>query len=285
MESWLEIGAKAVEYAATLLLVGAVGLRWVLVPQVRSTLYTSHSRVLRADAEGIFLGAAALLIAGLALRVVAHTVAAFGFEEAWRWENLRVIAVESRWGGGWQRQCAVGALVLATAMGARRLPALIPVTSVAAIAFCFVLPLLGHAAGEPSRVAIHGLHVLAAGLWVGTLSCMLIVRSDESRAVRAVLLQAFAPLAMGSVGFLLASGVVAARTYLDAWSNLWTTEYGRLLLLKLAGVALVLALGAANWWRMHRAGKPPHARLARAEMIAAGLVVAVTAWLTETAHP
>lgn len=285
MESWLEIAAKAIVYAAALLLVGAVGLRWVLLPQVKHGLSPAQQQAVASDASRVLLAAASVLVAGLVLRLLAHTVAAFGLQDGWTWDNIRLIAVESRWGGGWQRQIAVAAVVLAAAVVWRAFARSGLVAALAAVGFCFALPLLGHAGGEASRVAIHGFHVLAAGLWVGTLSCMMLASSEGSRAVRPILLHAFGPLAMASVGFLFATGLLTAWTYLGTVSNMWSTEYGRLLTLKLAGVAAVLSLGGANWWRMHRHGSLPVSRFAKLEVIVAGLVVMLTAWLSETGHP
>lgn len=285
MEFWLEVVAKAVTYAAALLVVGTAGHRWVLLPQATDGFSSRQRQALAADADRILRWSAGMLVVGLTLRVFAHTAAAFGFEDAWRWENVRLIAVESRWGASWQRQFAVAVLLLLAAITTSAFPHARPAAGIASIAFCFVTPLLGHASGETSAVAVHGFHVLAAGGWVGTLGCVMLAGSDVSRALRPALLRAFAPLAMAGVGLLLATGAVAAWTYVGVPSNLWTTEYGRLLSLKLMGVALVLGLGGANWWRLHRRARLPREGVAWTEVLLSGAVVALTAWLTETGHP
>ena len=41
---------------------------------------------------------------------------------------------------------------------------------------CITLPLTGHAAGHPAQIALHALHVLAAGVWLGTLAAVVLMR-------------------------------------------------------------------------------------------------------------
>jgi putative copper export protein len=73
-------------------------------------------------------------------------------------------------------------------------------------------------------------------------------------------------------------------------ASLWESTYGRLLLLKLAFVAIVVVLGALNWRRMMpRLGDEDSARritrTAGAELTIAALVLAVTAVLVSTSPP
>ena len=146
-------------------------------------------------------------------------------------------------------------------------------------------PRLGHAAGETDRLIVHGAHMLAGGLWLGTLLSTVVVPSAAVRELRPALLKAFAPLAMIGFATLAATGAFAAWTYLGALSNLWTTTYGRLLGFKLLLVLDALTLGGLNWWRMHRLGLPPLTGAAIAEAVVAVGIVIVTGWLTETEHP
>jgi putative copper export protein len=65
---------------------------------------------------------------------------------------------------------------------------------------------------------------------------------------------------------------------------LWSTEYGRALLMKLGGVAAVGVCGWVNW-RGVRRGAPPNRIVMTVEWVAAVAVLALTAQLTETEHP
>jgi putative copper export protein len=78
------------------------------------------------------------------------------------------------------------------------------------------------------------------------------------------------------------TGLLLAYFYVGTPANLVGTPYGRLLLAKLALVAGIAACGFINWRRVQVAGAPSTARL---ELALAGLVVIVTAFLTETEHP
>jgi copper transport protein len=82
---------------------------------------------------------------------------------------------------------------------------------------------------------------------------------------------------------------VSAVLHLDALNQLWTTGYGRTLLLKIGTVALVAAVGAWNWRavrpRLSATGPGPLRRSAPLELLAAAIVLALTAVLVATPTP
>jgi copper transport protein len=88
---------------------------------------------------------------------------------------------------------------------------------------------------------------------------------------------------------VVASGLLAAWLRLPTVASLWESSYGRILLLKLAFVALVVVLGALNWRRLSRLGDDGAAqritRTASVELTIAALVLAVTAVLVSTSPP
>ena len=108
----------------------------------------------------------------------------------------------------------------------------------------------GHARVQGGvAVVSDGLHVLAASAWAGGLAFLLLalwrVRGDRwGLAARAV--PRFSALAVVSISALLTAGVVSGFLEVRTWSGLWETTYGRLLLVKVALVLPVLALGAFN---------------------------------------
>jgi putative copper export protein len=92
---------------------------------------------------------------------------------------------------------------------------------------------------------------------------------------------------MVCVASLATTGLFAAWAHLPSVGALVSTGYGRLLVLKLALVAVVLGLGALNWKkltpRLHEAGGTNTLRRAAAvELLAAQLVLLVTALLVRT---
>ena len=100
----------------------------------------------------------------------------------------------------------------------------------------------------------------------------------------AAMVAAFSRIAVGAVALLAASGTVNAWMHLDAFSQLWTTPWGQTLLVKLAVVAGVMAMGFYNW----RVVRPALAQSPRPSLLAlpavlelalAAAALAVTSWL------
>ena len=130
----------------------------------------------------------------------------------------------------------------------------------------------GHAAGvDPAwyGIGLDAIHLLAAGLWAGGIAALALVRppggwrSTEAR----VLLARFTPVALAAFGTTVVAGGLEAITQLGSISALFDTAYGRVLLVKMALVALMLPLSAMAW-RLKR----PHLRIEAT--LAAGVVAA-----------
>ncbi|WP_287885656.1 MULTISPECIES: copper resistance CopC/CopD family protein [Paracoccus] len=103
----------------------------------------------------------------------------------------------------------------------------------------------GHAAtaapGLLMRPAVAA-HVLAAALWIGALVPLL---ADLARG-RCGALRWFSRLIPWVLAVVLASGTAIALVQLGRPAALWSTDYGRVLLVKLGLVALMLAVALAN---------------------------------------
>jgi copper transport protein len=130
----------------------------------------------------------------------------------------------------------------------------------------------GHAAGvDPAwyGIGLDAIHLLAAGLWAGGIAALALVhppggwRSGEAR----VLLARFTPVALAAFGTTVVAGGLEAITQLGSIQALFGTAYGRVLLVKMALVALMLPLSAMAW-RLKR----PHLRIEAA--LAVGVVAA-----------
>lgn len=286
MGEWIEIGAKDVAYAGVLLTFGCAVAELVLLPRTAS----SEPQVLAASSRlrSVQLVGAGALLGALLLRAFGHTVAAFDLPDALQFENLRIIALESRWGEAWRQQMVAAALLFGGTIWARLDPGRFPALAVAALALLVSVELTrtGHAASQPWGWLLHGTHLAAAGAWAGTLASVLLLSTPTTSALRPALLRAFAPVAMLSVAVLAGTGLVATWRYLGPWSNLWMTTYGLTLLVKVAVVADMLVLGAVNWRRLHAgdssAAVPPTAWI---EIAMAVVVVMATGLLSETEHP
>jgi putative copper resistance protein D len=120
----------------------------------------------------------------------------------------------------------------------------------------------GHAAGTPGLAgAVHlsadALHLLAAGAWIGgllPLGLILVTAYSEGESgwvpiARTATLR-FSRLGIASVGTLLATGVVNTWILAGSVPALIGTDYGHLLLIKIALFAMMMALAAINRLRL-----------------------------------
>lgn len=226
-----------------------------------------------------------LLLVSLTFRLLMQTASAFGLDDLWAGDNLRIVAIESRWGNGWRLQAWAAAGMLGTVL---LWPARLAWVTFAtcAVGLALAMPALGHAAGNPARMVLHGLHILGAAAWLGTLGVVTLtawLRPGFEASVT-TLLRRFSPVALVSAATVSASGLIAAWTYVGSWAAMWTTPYGRVLLAKLVGVAIILACGLANWRNAQR-GKPPRRAILTLEWVAALFVIGATGALTEAEHP
>jgi copper transport protein len=124
----------------------------------------------------------------------------------------------------------------------------------AALALLPLPTLAGHAldAGRPRiEIAVDLLHVTAASLWLGGLvSLGLALREGGEREP---MVRRFSNIAVPAVAVLAATGVIRAFSELDALSQLWTTGYGRTLIVKSALLAILVSVGWLNrYWLIPR---------------------------------
>ncbi|MGA3236309.1 MAG: CopD family protein [Bryobacteraceae bacterium] len=294
----LEASAKALLYASLLVGIGASAARWLLLRRAIAELGADLVPAIEQSVARIALGAASLALAACGLRVWTHTVAAFGFDGARSWDTLRLIALHSRWGQSWGIQF-IAALVFMAACAAtvwRR--TFWPLATLSVVGFTATIPLLGHASGDTARMAVHALHILAAGVWLGTLSAVLLISVPPasfgpmgtpltSRRMRLLILRRFSPIALPSAATVVAAGLVASWFYVGAVSNLWTTAYGRLLVLKAGLVVGISACGYVNWRHVRKLHEKSasSASIVVLEATLAAAVAIVTGYLTEIGHP
>ena len=148
---------------------------------------------------------------------------------------------------------------------------------------------------------VNAVHILAASTWLGTLTVMLfsgiriLARAPtggQSREhVTANIIDAFTPVALTAATLMGITGATAAWLHIKRLPNLWGTDYGRALIVKLCFVAAVVVMGWWNWKRVKPSltdGDQGLARLNRsatAEVVLAAIVLAVTAVLVTLPSP
>jgi copper resistance protein D len=131
-----------------------------------------------------------------------------------------------------------------------------------AAAFAAALAFAGHAAaGDGIEGAIHltadVLHLIAAAAWVGALVPLALVLAaakgaagPSALAVARTATLRFSTLGIASVGTVLATGIVNTYELVGGWAALFGTDYGRLLLVKIALFLAMLAIAAVNRMRL-----------------------------------
>jgi copper transport protein len=137
----------------------------------------------------------------------------------------------------------VAALVFLAWLTERRL--LLWIAFVAGLALASGLSLSGHSSATRAESAADWLHLCAAILWIGGLVQLALVRRD------AVAFRRFSRLATGCVAVLVGAGVFLSVERLPQLHDLWTSSYGRILLVKLALVAVALSWGALHRFLGH----------------------------------
>jgi copper transport protein len=126
----------------------------------------------------------------------------------------------------------------------------------------FTPGLSGHAVAVPGRAPLALLadagHLLGAGGWLGSLLVVLgigipaALRIEERHRGPAIaeVVNTFSVTALIFAGLVVVTGVVGAWIHLGSVPALWQTDYGRVLLIKLAILSLVLMLGSYNFLRI-----------------------------------
>ena len=184
----------------------------------------------------------------------------------------------------------LGWLLQAAAVHVRQRAELVAFAS-SALLLCASFVMTGHIstlnAGARGLLA---LHVLAVMLWIGALYPLLLFSRRPERVQVQKLMRIFGTLALGIVAGLLLSGLYLVAQVLQTPSELWSTPYGRTLLLKLTGVCALLLFAAVN--KLVLVPKlllaDTRAALRRSigmELGVALVVLAVTSWLTTVTGP
>ena len=160
----------------------------------------------------------------------------------------------------------------------------------AAVAFLALVPmaLTGHASGTANHgMAVNslGLHLLAISIWVGGLIALTVVR------YRAGVSQAevgrFSSLALFSFGLVFLSGLINAQLRIGTLEN-WMSEYGILVLLKMAALAVLGIIGAAYRRKLVASiSSKPKAfwRIVGLELAIMAIAIGLAAGLSRTAPP
>jgi putative copper resistance protein D len=153
---------------------------------------------------------------------------------------------------------------------------------------------VGHTTLQSPRwipAALLFIHLAVVAFWFGALLPLHLVNSREPPAVAGRIVERFSKVAIALVPGLLVAGALLAIELLPTLEAL-NSAYGRLLLLKVSGFAVLMGLAAVNKWRLGPALLAADPRAARAfsrsvlaEYVLIAAVLCVTAVLTTFYSP
>jgi len=174
----------------------------------------------------------------------------------------------------------------AAAALAPRVRPLLPVAGGCSLLLLAAPTLSGHALDSDQSWALSVpadlAHLAAAAVWLGGLVSLLVVlpRADLTPDARAAIMRRFSTAALVAVAVLGASGVLRALTELRAVDQLWSTTYGRALIVKAGLLLPVLALGRLNRTRLFGAAASLR-RGVRFEVLLLAAIVATVSVLVQ----
>jgi putative copper resistance protein D len=263
--------ARAVHFASTAMVMGAALFQYLVAEPAFRTAATGGSASARAYrarlATILWIGFALAVLSGAAwLLALAAKIGGEGPPVAASGGVARVLLTETQFGHLWIARAFLAGLLFCALWlskpgdaGTRFGQGL---TTVAAMCLMGSLAWSGHAAGSPGAIGdIHLiadlLHLVAAGAWLGgllplsLLFVLAIRQTDPSLAsTLQVATRRFSTLGLLSVGTLLATGLVNMWMLAGSLPALLETDYGRLLLLKIALFVAMVAIASINRLRL-----------------------------------
>lgn len=250
--------ARAVHIAASILLAGIFSFDLVmLAPAGRlgsGDLREIERRLFRLAVWSLI---AALLSALFWFWLEVVSMSALPLKNALSATAWRTVLFETQFGRVWQLRLglitggfALVALGLAK-VKARR--ALVPVLCLLSVVLLVSLAWISHAAATAHPLGLLGdvLHLCAAAGWIGGLVPLVIFLARPRASFSlgetiAPVLRRFSTLSLCCVSVLVVSGISNSWLLVGSIYALFTTSYGRLLLLKLTLFAILVGFGARN---------------------------------------
>jgi copper transport protein len=226
------------------LTIGALGLRLVVLRGLRVPRALDR-RISVAAMLGAFVALQAGVIA-FSLRAEDALQLPFG---RFLYGDLSPMA-QTRFGVAFVTMTLVFALVLALVYLAWLLDRVVLQVPAFALSLVFAggLSLSGHDAVDPgsswkSELA-DWVHLSAASLWIGALATMAVLLWTGAPELRRAAFVRFSRLATVLIALVLGAGVYLSIVRLPHLADLWSTGYGRVLLVKIGLVCLALLWGA-----------------------------------------
>jgi copper resistance protein D len=246
---------RSVHFAATVLAVGTVGFLALVAEPADTKVQAGFAALRRQLNLLIWLALAVAILSGAAwLVLLASDILGAPLVDIYLHGGAWPVLFDTRFGLVW---CARLALALLLA-----LLILWPSTRgfqlAAALALIASPALVGHAGATPGTAGNFHLisdmvHLLAAGAWLGGLPAFALLLWRTRRMAEPTwhdfvirVTRRFSVLGILSVGALLVSGLINSWNLLGGPRDLVTTDYGRLIALKIALFAAMVAIATVN---------------------------------------
>lgn len=291
------IVTRWLNFIALMLLVGAVAFRFGVLNRAR---FNDESFTLEVDdgARQLAIIAGVTVLITSALRLWLQSGSLNGPDRMFQPDALKSIIFKTGWGKAWLAQtiAALGFTIAASIRTEERNESWYTAAAFAIIAAA-TPAFSGHAAAVQQAALIpvldDAVHVISASAWLGTLLFVIAVgtpaalRSGRGAERTATFIHTFSPLALTMAMIAMFTGALNAFVQITAFSDLWSTRYGRVLALKIGLVLLTAAAGAYNWRvarpRLGDDSATVHVRRsATTELIVGAVIIAVTAILVGT---
>jgi putative copper resistance protein D len=257
---------RAVQFASTLFVFGTIAFAlFVARPAGDRTAQRAlgwesvERRLRRMVLWALAIGVAALVL-WLALEV--PLMSGEELEDALTGPTFGIVVTQTWFGRVFITRVALALLLIGWLAANRRRGLASAGALTIAAAYAALPALAGHAAGGQGeeryfRIVADMLHLVAAGGWIGALPGLALSLAAARRAPPAIDLAARITLRFSGYGTivvaaLLISGTINTSHLVRSVDSLTDTEYGRLLLAKLALVAAMLAVAAVNRWSLSR---------------------------------
>jgi putative copper resistance protein D len=254
---------RAIHFAATLTLAGGVIFVAVVAGPIMPMEGVGAAWRARLLRIAWWSFAAALISAAAWLVLIAAEISEHAPAEIFSGGILGTVLVHTTFGHDWLARLVLAALLATALCWISAKPADLSRWVVAALlasAYAAALVHSGHAAATAGWLgtfhrAADGLHLIAASAWLGGLVPLALLlaaarRREISLALARDATLRFSTLGVISVGALIATGIVNGWILAGSAPALFGTDYGRLLLAKVALFLAMVAVAAINRLRL-----------------------------------
>ena len=313
--NWLGAGVdgplvvvRGVHFAATAVMTGTLIFREVVAEaascSARPAALIVRTQTLRV--AWIFLAVAAA--SGMIwLLLAAASMSGLSFGESMTSDVLSTVVNETQFGRVSEIRLVL-AVIIAGGLAYDRFPLARGLALAMSLGLTAALAWTGHAGSTAGALGIlhltaDTLHLLAAAIWIGGLVSLVLLlsvsRNDQTDAGVSFArdaTQRFSTMGVAIVVVVLATGIINAWILVGSLQALIVTDYGRLLMLKVALFGVMLLIAAVNrFWLTPRLALPSGSepqfkvlrRLARnsmIEIVLASMIFAIVGMLG-TLHP